>query len=110
MTYVAGTLAGLVLGGVIGYLKNLFVWQRYLQQSEAAYESPDSLGGLYARAFISYTVNILTLVLAFFIRNLFPFDGIAFLIGTAISLAVMNKVLAIRQKRLDNKEKEACRS
>lgn len=112
MTYIAGALAGLILGGAVGYLKNLFVWQKYLRESENANIAADSLSGLYARAFISYTVNILTLVAAFFVRDLFPFDGIAFLIGTAIALAVMNKVLAIRQKKHgnDSKGKEACRS
>ena len=34
MTYVIGAIAGLILGGAVGYLKNLFLWQRYLQESE----------------------------------------------------------------------------
>ncbi len=112
MAYVAGALAGLIFGGAVGYLKNLFVWQKYLRESEAENAAAESLSGLYTRAFISYTVNILTLAAAFFMRDLFPFSGIAFLVGTAIALAVMNKVLAIRQKNRgnDNKGKEACRS
>lgn len=99
LTYIAGAVAGLILGGVIGFLKNVFIWQRYLQKNAAADFDPSGAGSLYARAFISYTVNILALVLAFFTRNLFPFDGIAFLVGTAAALAVMNKVMAIRQKK-----------
>jgi hypothetical protein len=53
---------------------------------------------------ISYFVNILTLLAAFLIRNIVPFDGIAFLIATALTLAIMNHVMAVRQKaELKNK-------
>lgn len=99
MTYVVGVLAGVLAGGAVGYLKNLFIWQRYLKKSESYETGSESIGGLYTRAFISYTVNILTLAAAFFVRNILPFSGIAFLIGTAIALAAMNKILAVRQKR-----------
>jgi hypothetical protein len=47
---------------------------------------------------ISYFVNILTLLVAFLIRNIVPFDGIAFLIATALTLAAMNHMWAFRQK------------
>ena len=107
LTYVIGALAGLIAGGTIGYLKNLFIWQRYLKESESAGADPRSIGGLYARAFISYSVNILTLAAAFFARNILPFDGIAFLIGTAAALAIMNKVLAVRQKKPECNGREA---
>lgn len=107
MTYVVGAIAGLIVGGAIGYLKNLFIWQRYLKESESAAFDPGSIGGVYARAFISYSVNILTLVAVFFARNVVPFDGIAFLIGTAAALAIMNKVLAVRQKKPECNGREA---
>ena len=99
MTYVIGAIAGLILGGAVGYLKNLFLWQRYLQESEKKTAEEEKVGGLYARALISYAVNILTLLLAFVVRNIVPFDEAAFLIGTAIALVVMNKILAAGQKK-----------
>lgn len=108
MTYFIGALAGLVLGGVIGYLKNLFIWRKYLDESASGSVDPNDVTGLYARAFISFTANILALAIAFFTRNLFPFDGIAFLIGTAVALTFMNKVLAMGQKKRENKRREDC--
>ena len=104
MTYVIGAIAGLILGGAVGYLKNLFLWQRYLQESEKKTAEEEKEGGLYARALISYAVNILTLLLAFVVRNIVPFDEAAFLIGTAIALVVMNKILAAGQKKTMEKE------
>lgn len=104
MSYGIGAIAGLILGGIIGQLKNLFIWQRYLRKSDAA--GADSAGGVYGRAMVSYFVNILTLAAVFFCRNIVPFSGIAFLIGTAVALTVMNKVLAIQQKKLEDRRKE----
>lgn len=108
MAYVIGALAGLIAGIIIGCLKNLFIWQKYLKESVQAEVDPNSVGGLYARAFISYTVNILTLAAVFFMRGLFPFSWVACLIGTGIALTVMNKVLAVRQKNFEQKGREAC--
>lgn len=102
MTYVTGALAGLILGGVAGGLKNLFLWQRYLRKSED--KGAESAGGLYARALISHAVNILTLLIAFLLRNIVPFDETAFLIGTAAALVVMTKVLAAGQRKTGQKE------
>ncbi len=99
MTYAIGAIAGLIFGGIAGFLKNLLIWQKYMKVQASNDSGADSLGGLYARAFISYAVNILVLAAAFLVRNVVPFDGIALLIGTAIALAVMNKVLAMRQKK-----------
>ena len=30
VSYAIGILAGLLLGGIVGQLKNLFIWKRYL--------------------------------------------------------------------------------
>lgn len=99
MSYVAGAIAGLILGGVAGQLKNLFIWQRYLKKSASDEKEQGQIGGLYARAMISYFVNILTLAAAFFLRNIVPFNWVAFLIGTAAALSGMNKILTLKQKK-----------
>ena len=106
MSYGLGAIAGLIFGGIIGQLKNLFIWQSYLRKRGAAAAGPDSAGSVYGRAMVSYFVNILTLAAAFFCRNMVPFSGIAFLIGTAVALTIMNKVLAIQQKRAEDRRKE----
>jgi len=109
LSYAAGALAGLILGCLIGYLKNLLIWQKYMRKcSSSEYSGQPGMGGLYARAFISYTANIVALVLAFFTRNLFPFSGVAYLVGAAVGLTVMNKVLVTKQKKAESAEKENC--
>ncbi|MCI8647299.1 MAG: hypothetical protein HFE76_11065 [Firmicutes bacterium] len=107
MEYALGAVAGLIFGGLIGQLKNLFIWKKYLRESASSGAEANTVGGLYARAGISYFVNILTLAAAFFLRNAVPFHGLAFLVGTAIALTVMNKVLAASYKRFEDKQKEA---
>ena len=58
------------------------------------------MNGAYIRSMISFGVNVLTLAAAFFLRDVVPFHGIAFLIGTAAGLSVMNKVLSVQQKKI----------
>ena len=106
MTYAIGGLAGLVLGLAVGFLKNLLLWKKYLRNEEAVGEAPGRVGDLYARALISYGVNVVTLVLAFLVRNFLPFSEIAFLIGTAAGLVVMNKVLVFGQKKQGDGRRE----
>ena len=98
MTYVIGAIAGLVIGGIVGALKNRFIWGSYLRRGSDETEYGEA-GALYSRMLISNIVNLVTLLIVFFIRNLVPFDGIALLIGTAVALAVMNRVLSMGQKK-----------
>jgi len=102
MTYVFGTIAGLIFGGVVGALKNRFIWGKYLIKDDAFNEA----AGLYGRMLASNIVNVITLVIVFFLRNVVPFDGIAFLIGTAVAMTLMNKVLAAGQKKNVDERKE----
>lgn len=99
MNYVLGAVMGLVLGGIVGYLKNRFIWDGYLARDDRAPE--DEGKALYSRMLISNVVNIITLVAAFFVREWLPFhaDGIIFLIGTAVALAAMNRILSTGQKK-----------
>ncbi len=99
MTYVIGAVAGLIFGGIVGSLKSLVIWRKYGCSSDE-YDNAGQASGnsIYARAMISYFVNILTLLAAFLVRNIVPWNGIAFLIATALTLAIMNHVWALRQK------------
>lgn len=95
MTYVIGAAAGLIFGGAVGALKNRFIWGDYLHREDTSGEA----GALYGRMFASNISNLITLIIVFFLRNIVPFDGIAFLIGTAVALTLMNKVLSAGQKK-----------
>lgn len=101
MNYVLGAVAGLIFGGIVGGLKSLVVWHGYVKNQSSDYAGQTSGNSIYARAMISYFVNILTLLAAFLVRNIVPFDGIAFLISTAVALAIMNHVWALRQKSFE---------
>lgn len=98
MTYVIGAIVGLVFGGIVGALKNRFIWGSYLRRSSDETDSGEA-GALYSRMLMSNLVNLATLLIVFFIRNLVPFDGIALLIGTAVALTIMNRVLSMGQKK-----------
>lgn len=99
MTYILGAAAGIIFGGIVGLLKKLFIWHKYekCDQENGSYEA--AAGTIYARAMISYFTNILALLAAFLVRNIVPFDGIVFLIATALTLAAMNHMWALSQKR-----------
>lgn len=103
MTYVIGAIAGLVIGGVVGALKNRFIWGRYLYSEDVSNEA----GALYGRMMASNVTNLITLIIVFLIRNIVPFDGTAFIIGTAVALTLMNKVLSVGQKKKEDKRREA---
>ena len=98
MNYIIGAACGIAFGGIIGALKGLFIWHKYEKRGYESDPDPANAAGIYARAMISYFVNIATLLVAFLVRNIVPFDGIAFLIATALTLAIMNHAWAIKQK------------
>ena len=97
VTYVIGAIIGLVFGGVVGALKNRFIWGEYLRRDNEDASSGEA-AALYGRILVSNAVNVVTLLVAFLLRNVLPADGIAFLIGTAVALTVMNRVLIKGQK------------
>ena len=105
LSYAAGLITGLVLCGIIGYFKNLFIWENYLRKNDEAY-APNEAGSLYGRMFASNIVNVAALAAVFFARDLMPFDGITFLVGTAIGLTVMSRRSAFRKKRENKREEE----
>ena len=99
MNYVLGAVAGIVFGGIVGTLKSLFIWHKYEKGGSDPNSGPAKANSIYARAMISYFTNILTLLVAFLVRNIVPFDGIAFLIAVAVALSVINHMWALRQKK-----------
>ena len=100
MTYVMGAILGAALGGAVGLLKKRFVWGDYLEREA---DAPGEASALYTRMLISNFVNIATLAAAFFLRNVQPFNAMAFLIGTAFALAILNRFAMMRTARPNNK-------
>ena len=100
MNIVIGAIAGLAAGCIIGWLKNSLIWMKYLKKTNSENPAEAGVNGAYIRSMISFAVNIITLAVAFFLRDVVPFHGIAFLIGTAAGLSVMNRFLSVQQKRI----------
>ncbi len=97
---VTGAIAGLAAGCIVGWLKNSLIWMRYLKKTSNADPAKAGVNGAYIRSMISLGINVLTLAAAFFLRDVVPFHGMAFLIGTAAGLSIMNKVLSVQQKKI----------
>ena len=97
LNYVIGAVCGLAIGCAIGVLKNIFIWRGYTKEKDdgSGYANASQI---YARALISYTVNILALIIVFLIRNVLPFSWVACIIALATGMAIMNIVTAARRK------------
>ena len=102
MTYVIGAAAGLVLGVIIGALKNRFICGDYLRREETSGEA----GTLYGRMLASNITNLVTLIIVFFLRDFAPFEGIAFLTGTAVALTIMSRALSLKQRKDKDQRRE----
>ena len=96
MDYVIWAIAGLAIGCLIGYLKNIFIWKGYVSKDSGA--SDHEQAQVYSRAMISYLVNIAALVIVFVLRNYLPFSWIACIIALATGMALMNIITAARRK------------
>ena len=97
MQYVIGAVTGLVLGCVLGYLKNLIVWSRYVKKAEnKGYENETAQ--VYGRALASYGLNIVILVIVFLLRNIVPVEWISYFLGAATGLVATNILTAAARK------------
>ena len=94
MEYVLAVLTGIVFGGIVGVCKYLFIWKGLLHP-----KNPDALTNrqTYGRIFISYLVNVATLLTVYFVRNIIPFDFVAFAIATAFALSLAGRGASFRK-------------
>ena len=100
MEYVTGAVAGGIFGCLVGYLKYMFIWNKYAAADDAGNgDYSGEAAKLYSRAFISYAVNIAALIIVFVLRNCFPFSWVACIIAVAVALSVMNRVMALKAKK-----------
>lgn len=94
MEYVVGALAGILYGGLVGVCKYFFLWRGILSAKD---DDTITMKKMYLRMFISYAVNIVTLFATYFVRNLIPFDFVAFAIATALALSLAGKAFSLQK-------------
>jgi len=90
MSYVWGALAGCAWGVVIGSVKYFLLATRLLRSEKIS--SANSLSVYFG---LSILVNIVALLLVFFLRKLLPFSIEATLIGTALALTLTSRLYPI---------------
>ncbi|MDO4581984.1 MAG: hypothetical protein Q4B96_05325 [Bacillota bacterium] len=94
MTYVIGAAAGLLYGGLCGWLKYFFLWQPIMKGRRAA-----DGRHIYGAIIISMAANIVILLAVFFLRGLLPFSYEAALIAAAVALSLLGRLSPLRDAR-----------
>ena len=101
MTYVIGAAAGIAFGALVAFLKNIFIWKKYGEFDASSGVDPAQASQIYIRSMVSFAVNVGTLLIVFLLREKLPFSFVACIIGTAASLAILNRIFARRQVKSD---------
>jgi hypothetical protein len=94
LEYVVGAFAGILYGGLVGVCKYFFLWRGVLSAKD---DATITMKSMYLRMFISYAVNIITLLLTYVVRNIIPFDFVAFAIATALALSLAGKIFSLQK-------------
>lgn len=93
MEYFLGAVAGIVYGGLVGFLKYFFLWRKLLKEENNAV----NMKVVTVKMIISYAINFVTLILTYFLRNIIPFDFVAFAVGTAMALSLAGKIFSMQK-------------
>ncbi len=95
---VVAIVTGILLGGMIGFLKDRILWDRYIRKAETdAYANGES-GAVYSRAIASNLVNLAAIALFFVIGYFTPVDMVPFVLSAATGLVAANLFMAGRRK------------
>ncbi len=97
MQYVIGAVTGLAIGCLLGYLKNLIVWSRYVKKAENN-EYENETAQVYGRALASFVANSVNLVIIYFLRKIVPVEWISYFLGGATGLVAVNIITAAARK------------
>lgn len=92
--YIISIFAGAIYGIGIGFLKYITLWKKMLNAPE---ETKFKSSAVTLRMIISYTVNIVTLLLVYFLRNVIPLDFTFVIIAAAIGLSLSGKIYSIHK-------------
>lgn len=84
MYYVISIGSGVLLGGLAGLLKYLFLWRPLITEKRAM-----SGKNMLATQLISMAVNVAVLLAIFFLRHLWPYSFEFTIVAAAIALAAM---------------------
>ncbi|MPN06697.1 hypothetical protein SDC9_153953 [bioreactor metagenome] len=93
MEYVLGALVGIIYGGLVGLFKYFFLWRKLVKESDNTIK----IKTVTIRMVISYVVNVITLTVAYLVRNIIPFDFVAFVIATAFALVLAGKLFSVQK-------------
>jgi len=92
LEYILGALAGIIYGGLVGFFKYFFLWKKLLRNDDTV-----TMKTVSVRLMASYAVNFITLIITYFVRNMIPFDFMAFAIATALALSLAGKVFSVQK-------------
>lgn len=104
MYYVLSALAGLLFGGLAGYIKYFLLWRKLVRDESAVITSKQ----LYLRMGISSVVNIVILAVVFFARKVVPLDFVVMILATAIALSLTGKLSPMKTIAEHVKEDSSC--
>lgn len=93
MEYFLGAVAGITYGGLAGFLKFFFLWRKLLKEEN----STANMKIVTVKMIISYVINFVILIITYFVRNIIPFDFVAFAVGTAMALSLAGKIFSIQK-------------
>lgn len=92
MNYILAILAGLVYGGLAGYLKYLFLWRKVIKNEKVSVTQSQ----VYTKMIISNLANVAVLLIVFLLRNTIPLDFVWVLLGAATALSLTGKLAPMK--------------
>jgi membrane protein YdbS with pleckstrin-like domain len=92
LEYFWGSLAGIAYGCLVGAFKYFILWRGVLNPKK---EKPVTDKMVYIRMMISFVINFITLIVTYFVRNIIPFDFVAFAVTTALALSFSGRFFPI---------------
>lgn len=98
MSQVIGAAVGIVIGCIVGLLKNVFVWGGYLKSRESGENSTKEQNAIMKRSIISYLVCLGVLLVIYLLRNVLPFSWIWCLVATGLCISIMNITIVMKKK------------
>lgn len=92
MNYILAVLAGLIYGGLAGYIKYLFLWRKVIKDESVSVTQSQ----VYTKMIISNLANVAVLLIVFLLRNTIPLDFVWVLLGAAVALSLTGKLAPMK--------------
>lgn len=92
MNYILAILAGLIYGGLAGYLKYLFLWRKVIKDESASITQSQ----IYTKMIISNLANVVVLLIVFLLRDTIPLDFVWVLLAAAVALSLTGKLAPMK--------------